>query len=439
MAFAYLKVTATAGQNSLPFNFGYLDDTELEVSVNGAVTYEWSLSSPNIISFNNALTFGDIVEVRRVTNLSQRAVDFNSGSVLTEEALDLSATQVFNAAQEAIDKVNTALRLDYKGDLDAQGGRIINVSAGEEDSDLVTRGWVKDAANTALGETLAIRNQLYSLNTTLTRLPYGADGSVNYDPTTGTLNFELSEGPEGPVGPTGPSGPTGPQGPVGTEGPRGPQGPIGATGDIGPAGPTGLQGPAGIQGVKGDQGDRGPQGPQGNVGATGDTGPQGIAGPTGPQGPEGPTGAAGPVGPQGATGEQGITGPAGPAGPEGPQGIQGETGLQGVRGPQGLTGPTGPEGPRGQQGITGLTGPTGPEGPQGPIGPQGPQGIQGPVGPDGAKGPTGDMGATPLGLAFGRMYLNEEGELMLEYYGDANENDFRIDINGDLYVVTVTV
>jgi hypothetical protein len=47
------------------------------------------------------------------------------------------------------------------------------------------------------------------------------------------------------------------------------------------------------------------------------------------------------------------------------------------------------------------------------------------------------MGATPLGLAFGRFYLNEEGELMIEYYGDADTNDFRIDAEGFLYVTTV--
>ena len=89
------------------------------------------------------------------------------------------------------------------------------------------------------------------------------------------------------------------------------------------------------------------------------------------------------------------------------------------------------------QGITGEQGPLGPIGPIGPSGPQGIQGIQGPVGPDGNKGPTGDMGATPLGLAFGTFYLNDEGELMIEYYGDADTNDFRIDAEGFLYVTTV--
>lgn len=112
-------------------------------------------------------------------------------------------------------------------------------------------------------------------------------------------------------------------------------------------------------------------------------------------------------------------------GPQGPRGIQGPTGAQGIQGSQGAPGP------QGQQGAKGAPGDVGPQGPQGLPG------IQGEVGPTGPQGPQGNMGATPLGLAFGRMLIDTDGMLTLEYYGDANDNDFRIDANGDLYVSTV--
>ena len=166
-------------------------------------------------------------------------------------------------------------------------------------------------------------------------------------------------------------------------------------------------------------------------------GPQGVQGPVGPYGPtgpQGPEGAEGPRGPQGPTGATGDTGPAGPAGIQGPTGLQGVKGDQGERGPEGVQGNVGATGPTGPQGPQGATGPQGPQGVQGPIGPQG---IQGPVGPDGAKGPTGDMGATPLGLAFGTFSINSDGQLLIEYYGSANDNDFSIDADGFLYVTTV--
>ena len=170
------------------------------------------------------------------------------------------------------------------------------------------------------------------------------------------------------------------------EGPQGPAGPTGPAGPAGPEGPQGIQGIQGIQGPRGDQGDRGPTGPQGNIGATG------------------------PVGPEG------------PAGPEGPQGVMG------------AVGPSGPQGP------AGLTGPQGPQGPIGPIGLEGPAGPQGLPGATGDKGPTGDqgpMGSTPLGLAFGRFFINADGSLRIEFYGDADGNDFFINDDGFLHVTTV--
>lgn len=169
----------------------------------------------------------------------------------------------------------------------------------------------------------------------------------------------------------------------------------------------------------------------------GPQGVQGVAGPVGPVGAQGPIGTEGPRGPQGPTGATGATGPLGPTGLQGVDGLQGPKGDQGERGPTGATGPMGPRGLQGVTGEQGATGPVGQIGATGPVGPEGPQGIQGPVGPLGNKGPTGDMGATPLGLAFGNFYLNDEGELMIEYYGDADTNDFRIDAEGFLYVTTV--
>ena len=424
----------TTQEFSVPFDYISRDDVVVKVDGTEA-SFSWINDST--ISLTNTITGTAFVVIKRETS-KVPLVDFTDGSTLFEADLDLANKQARFIAEEAVDQANQAMVIDEQdGIFDAQGRRIKNIADPQADDEIATRGYVNNSSTSVLREAREVRNELYGLTTQVERLPYGTSGFSDYDPTTGMLTIHLSEGPQGVQGPEGPSGPTGPQGPEGVEGPRGPQGPTGATGDTGPAGPTGIQGPTGLQGVKGDQGDRGPQGPQGNLGETGPTGPQGIAGETGPQGPEGPTGAAGPIGPQGATGEQGPMGPEGPTGPEGPQGLQGVTGDQGVRGPQGLTGPVGPEGPRGQQGITGETGPLGPTGPAGPIGPQGPQGIQGPVGPDGAKGPTGDMGSTPLGLAFGTFSINADGELQIEYYGNANDNDFSIDADGFLYVTTV--
>lgn len=127
----------------------------------------------------------------------------------------------------------------------------------------------------------------------------------------------------------------------------------------------------------------------------------------------------------------GVTGATGATGPKGDKGDAGD------QGPQGLAGPTGAAGPVGAQGATGPQGLQGPPGDAGPQGPQGVPGVQGDPGPQGLQGPQGNMGATPLGLAFGRMSIGADGFLSIEYYGSASDNDFRIDASGDLYVSTV--
>ena len=139
MAYSYIKVSAGAGQTSVPFNFDYLKTSEIRVTVSGVETTAWSLSSPNVIAFDSPLGAGQVVEVERVTNLNTRAVDFSSGAVLTEEDLDLSAQQVFNAAQEAIDSTSKNLSLNYADKYDAQGRKITGVAKGTDPSDVINK------------------------------------------------------------------------------------------------------------------------------------------------------------------------------------------------------------------------------------------------------------------------------------------------------------
>jgi len=140
-----------------------------------------------------------------------------------------------------------------------------------------------------------------------------------------------------------------------------------------------------------------------------------------------------------------ISGPRGPRGPRGKVGIPPtfEIGTV-IGGPSGVSPKVEVEGdspdytlnfvlPRGNKGDTGAIGP---EGPLGPTGPQGIQGDTGPQGPSGGEiGPVGPQG--PSGLAFGQFFINSDGELNIEFYGDASANDFTIDEDGFLSVSTI--
>ena len=406
----------TTSEFSVPFDYISRDDVVVKVAGADA-TFTWINDSS--LSISPTPASDDFVVIKRETS-KVPLVDFTDGSTLFEADLDLANRQSRFIAEEAVDQANESIFLDESdGVFDARGYRIKNIADPVDDDEIATKGFVNNSGQSILAQAEEVRSQLYGLTTNMESLPYGSEGYSVYEAATGNLTFYLSEGPQGPQGIQGPTGVTGPQGPVGIEGPRGPQGPTGATGLTGPAGPQGLQGQTGIQGVKGDEGDRGPEGPQGPLGDTGATGPQG---------PQGPTGETGPTGATGATGLQGPTGATGPIG---------ATGQQGPQGDKGATGDTGPQGPQGATGAQGPIGPTGSQGPTGAQGPQGDQGIQGPAGPTGSQGPQGNMGSTPLGLAFGRFSINNDGELEIEYYGDADDNDFSIDADGYLTVSTV--
>ena len=442
MTDSIVKYVADGTTSEFAITFPYISRADVTVLVSGTAAAHTYINDTSI-TLTTTPTDQQLVTIKRQTS-KVPLVDFTDGSTLFEADLDLANKQSRYLAEEARDRADEAIVIDdADGIWDAKGYSIKNIGTPTGDDEVATRGFVNTTGISILADATAIRNQLYNLNPVVERLPYGTDGYATYDAATGNFTLYLSEGPQGVQGVIGDSGPTGPEGPEGVQGIQGIQGPTGQTGATGAAGPQGIQGPTGIQGVTGDQGPIGPEGTQGNVGATGATGAQGETGLTGAQGPQGQTGPQGVIGP---IGDQGITGETGATGAEGPQGIQGPTGaigsqgpkgIQGDQGPIGATGATGAEGPQGIQGVTGPTGALGPQGVAGPIGAQGIQGIQGETGPDGATGPTGAMGATPLGLAFGTFSINSDGELQIEYYGDADDNDFSIDANGFLYVTTV--
>lgn len=155
MAYSYIKVTAAAGQTSVPFSFDYLATSEIKVKVNDVETTAWSLSSPNVVALDTAMSGGEIIEIERVTNLTTRVVDFASGAFLKEEDLDLSAQQVFNAAQEALDSTEKNLSETFNGQYDAKNKRIVNIADPTDAQDVVTKNWAETGMSSQLATATA--------------------------------------------------------------------------------------------------------------------------------------------------------------------------------------------------------------------------------------------------------------------------------------------
>ncbi|EKN6067754.1 phage tail fiber protein [Yersinia enterocolitica] len=117
---------------------------------------DYTFSTSTQIITNSA--WGDIqgynqIEIRRQTSAQERIVDFQNGSVLRANDLNVSSIQSLHLAEEARDLVSDTIGADNEGNLDARGRRIVNVGDAVSDGDAVTlrqeKVWGESALNQA--------------------------------------------------------------------------------------------------------------------------------------------------------------------------------------------------------------------------------------------------------------------------------------------------
>jgi len=182
MAYSYIEYTA-GGSATFNIPFEYINQSEIEVFVDGTAA-TFTFTSANTVNVTPTPTSGATVRIERTTDLTNRAVDFASGSVLTEEDLDNSNIQVYHAAQEAIDKAEAALSLDADGKFDGEVGgtnRVIkNVADPVNAQDVTTKNWVE---NTWLSP--SDKAQLNAIDTT--KLHTVANDIANVNTTAGSI------------------------------------------------------------------------------------------------------------------------------------------------------------------------------------------------------------------------------------------------------------
>ena len=159
MPLSYENYTGDNSTTQFSIPFTYQNTTEISVTVDGVAETGLTFPSSSTVQLTSAPATGAIVQVRRTTDLSARAVDFASGSVLTEEDLDDSAIQTFHAAQEAKDVVNDTITLDTDLKWDADNKVIKDVANPVNLQDAATKNYIE---NTWL--TTSDKAQLNSLN-----------------------------------------------------------------------------------------------------------------------------------------------------------------------------------------------------------------------------------------------------------------------------------
>jgi hypothetical protein len=163
MAFSYHNYEPTNNTTdtfSIPFTF--TAQSEISVTVNGVAQTGLTFPSSSTVQLTAPVASGSLVQVRRTTSLAARAIDFASGSVLTEEDLDDSNIQVFHAAQESADLAGDSVQLGNDNKWDASGSIIKNVGTPTANTDAATKAYtdteVAGVVSTAVSQAIASDN-----------------------------------------------------------------------------------------------------------------------------------------------------------------------------------------------------------------------------------------------------------------------------------------
>lgn len=141
--------TASAAQTDFTFNKGYIDDSHVEVYVDGVLkteTTHYTWPDTETVRFVSAMSGGEEVTIARKTSWSSRIINYVTGPI-TGDDLNKDSKQAFYMAQELTDR---ALVLDVTtAQYTAASKRITNLAAPTTGSDAARLTDVQNAEITA--------------------------------------------------------------------------------------------------------------------------------------------------------------------------------------------------------------------------------------------------------------------------------------------------
>jgi hypothetical protein len=147
MALTYSDYTASGSATTFAIPFDRISDSHVKVYSNYVLqTNGYSVVGNNVV-FSSAPTAGTIIRVRRISDATERVVDYVDGSRLSETDLDSDSKQAFYLIQEGRDINEDSLVKNSEDNWEATGDKIINVGYPVSNADAATKSYVDATAN----------------------------------------------------------------------------------------------------------------------------------------------------------------------------------------------------------------------------------------------------------------------------------------------------
>ena len=173
MPLSYHNNTGDNSTDTFSIPFTYTATSEISVTVDGVNQTGLSFPSTSTVQLTSAPASGTVVQVRRTTDLSSRAIDFASGSVLTEEDLDNSNIQIFHSSQEARDLTADSVNLSQDDKWDMENKVVKNVADPTAAQDAATKNYLENTWLSAADKTVItnVNTNLPTITNVNTNLP----------------------------------------------------------------------------------------------------------------------------------------------------------------------------------------------------------------------------------------------------------------------------
>ena len=145
MSFAINNYTGNGSQTTYSLTFPYIVQSHVEVRLNNVLKtlgVDYTFPTSSTIQFTTAPGNGVPINFKRNSSQTNRLVDYQDGSTITEAILDQDSNQMFYMSQEAIDATAGVMALDGDNKWDATSRIIKNLASPVNDNDAVNKAFI---------------------------------------------------------------------------------------------------------------------------------------------------------------------------------------------------------------------------------------------------------------------------------------------------------